>query len=274
MASIAIPASLKIACSSHHVIKKQQSQAKPGCCFGAKQATHVVTVDVEGKRMLNIAEQQENASVHNKGPKGVEGESEHVMDTGSSVPKLFHDARWKNGTWDLNMFVKDGKMDWDGVIVAEARRRKFLEMHPQVSTNQAPVLFRSSIIPWWAWIMRSHLPEAELLNGRAAMVGFFAAYLVDALTGLDMVGQTGNFICKTGLFMIVLGIILFRRTKDLGNLQKLVDEATFYDKQWQASWQNPDASNGTSEQSQKDYYADADKECQECEMGNMGFYGN
>ncbi|KAG6418516.1 hypothetical protein SASPL_120720 [Salvia splendens] len=29
----------------------------------------------------------------------------------------FHDARWKNGTWDLNMSVKEGRIDWESVIV-------------------------------------------------------------------------------------------------------------------------------------------------------------
>lgn len=69
--------------------------------------------------------------------------------------------------------------------------------------------------------------------GRAAMVGFFMAYIVDGLTGLDVVGQTGNFICKAGLFLTILGILLFRRSEDIENLKKLADEATFYDKQWQ-----------------------------------------
>lgn len=133
--------------------------------------------------------------------------------------------------------------------------------------------------------MHSHLPEAELLNGnstrtrapfgsvetdyvfgicnythihgtfcpgRAAMVGFFAAYFVDVLTRLDMVGQTGNFICKAGLFFTVVGIILFRRKEDLENIQKLAEEATFYDQQWQASWQDQDLGTaGTSKQSGK-----------------------
>ncbi|KAE8688081.1 hypothetical protein F3Y22_tig00111000pilonHSYRG00006 [Hibiscus syriacus] len=40
--------------------------------------------------------------------------------------------------------------------------------------------------------MRTYLPEAELLNGQAAMIGFFMAYAVDGLTGMDMIGQTGN----------------------------------------------------------------------------------
>ena len=81
-----------------------------------------------------------------------------------------------------------------------------------------------------------------LLVGRAAMVGFFMAYLVDALTGLDVVGQTGNFICKARLFVTVVSVILLRRTKDFENLKNLANEATFYDKQWQASWQDQNTS--------------------------------
>ena len=67
------------------------------------------------------------------------------------------------------------------------------------------------------------------------------AYLVDALTGLFVVGQTGNFICKVGLFVTVIGVILLRWTEDFENLKKLANEATFYDKQWQASWQDQNA---------------------------------
>lgn len=51
-------------------------------------------------------------------------------------------------------------------LFVEARRRKFLEMYPDSATNEEPVVFRSSIIPWWAWLLHSYLPQAELLNGR------------------------------------------------------------------------------------------------------------
>lgn len=47
----------------------------------------------------------------------------------------------------------------------EVRRRKWLEDNPESSSNDDPVVFDTSIIPWWAWIKRFHLPEAELLNG-------------------------------------------------------------------------------------------------------------
>ena len=76
------------------------------------------------------------------------------------------------------------------------------------------------------------------LVGQAAMVGFFVAYLVDPLTGLDVVGQTNNFICKAELFVTVISMILLRRTKDFENLKNLADEATFYDKHWQALWKD------------------------------------
>ncbi|KAJ4888596.1 Chlorophyll A-B binding family protein [Raphanus sativus] len=76
----------------------------------------------------------------------------------------FQDAKWINGRWDLKQFEKEGKTDWDSVIVSEAKRRKWLEDSPETSTNDEPVLFDTSIIPWWAWMKRYHLPEAELLN--------------------------------------------------------------------------------------------------------------
>ncbi|CAH9139659.1 unnamed protein product [Cuscuta epithymum] len=93
------------------------------------------------------------------------GESQNGRDEKSHPLPRFSDNRWKNGSWDLNVFVRNGRMDWDSVIVAEARRRKCLEVFPEAAMNQEPVLFRSSIIPWWpAWIMHSHLPQAEILN--------------------------------------------------------------------------------------------------------------
>lgn len=154
-----------------------------------------------------------------------------------SVVKKFKDPRWVNGSWDLQQFRRDGKADWDAVIDAEARRRKWLEDNPESSSNQEPVVFDTSIIPWWAWIKKFHLPEAELLNGRAAMVGFFMSYFVDSLTGLGVVDQMSNFFCKTLLFVAVAGVLIVRKNEDLETVKKLIDESTFYDKQWQATWQ-------------------------------------
>ncbi|XP_050225580.1 light-harvesting complex-like protein 3 isotype 1, chloroplastic [Mercurialis annua] len=238
MAAISISASLQRACSSHHVTtNKQQSQSRPARSLGSKQATHVVTLNVdESPKSLSIPEEHHKSVSQSDGLKNADSKS-NGSETEFSGPK-FVDERWKKGTWDLNMFVKDGQMDWDGLILAEAKRRKFLEMYPEISTNEEPVLFRSSIIPWWAWLKRSYLPEAELINGRAAMVGFLMSYVVDGLTGLDMVGQAGNFICKAGLFVTVISIMVLRRTEDFNNLKNLADEATLYDNQWRSSWKD------------------------------------
>lgn len=158
-------------------------------------------------------------------------------------PPAFKDPRWVGGTWDLKQFGDVGKTDWDAVIEAEARRRLWLEDNPESSNNENPVLFDTSIIPWWAWVKKYHLPEAELLNGRAAMIGFFMAYFVDSLTGVGLVDQTGNFFCKTLLFISVVGVLLIRKNEDIETLKKLIEETTFYDKQWQATWRNDKDSN-------------------------------
>nr|GMD78707.1 light-harvesting complex-like protein 3 isotype 2, chloroplastic [Ipomoea batatas] len=172
---------------------------------------------------------------------------------GAPAPEVvskFRDPRWVGGSWELSQFQRDGKTNWDGVIDAEVKRRKWLEDNPETTSNQDPVVFDTSIIPWWAWMKRFHLPEAEILNGtikiititpkaiarRAAMLGFFSAYLVDSLTGLGLVDQMGNFFCKTLLFVAVGGILLVRKNEDIEALKRFVEETTFYDKQWQASW--------------------------------------
>jgi hypothetical protein len=177
-------------------------------------------------------------------------------------------------------------------MIPEARRRKWLEDYPEATNTDEAVVFDTSIIPWWAWMKRFHLPEAEKLNGnilnshhgaiyitktnvlffftnvqtagsnslcpwiphtdptfssndmayiyagRAAMVGFFMAYFVDSLTGVGLVDQMGNFFCKTLLFVAVAGVLLIRKNEDLDSLKKIIDETTFYDKQWQATWQD------------------------------------
>ncbi|EYU31720.1 hypothetical protein MIMGU_mgv1a012232mg [Erythranthe guttata] len=148
----------------------------------------------------------------------------------------FKDARWVGGTWDLKQFGKDGQTNWDAVIDAEVKRRKWMQDNPQSSSNEEPVIFDTSIVPWWSWVKRFHLPEAELLNGRAAMVGFFMAYFVDSLTGVGLVDQMGNFFCKTLLFVAVGGVLLIRKNEDIEKVKKLLEETTFYDKQWQATW--------------------------------------
>ncbi|WJZ82555.1 hypothetical protein VitviT2T_002305 [Vitis vinifera] len=194
---------------------------------GAGTSTSATTVEPE-----KAEEKAPEAAVLDSQPNGAAAAGDVVLVT------KFEDLKWVGGTWDLKQFETDGKTNWDAVIDAEVRRRKWLEDNPESSSNDDPVVFDTSIIPWWAWIKRFHLPEAELLNGRAAMIGFFMAYLVDSLTGVGLVDQMGNFFCKTLLFVAVVGVLLIRKNEDLETLKKLVDETTFYDKQWQASWQD------------------------------------
>ncbi|KAJ0242658.1 Light-harvesting complex-like protein 3 isotype 2 [Hirschfeldia incana] len=167
------------------------------------------------------------------------------LTTTTTTEIKFQDVKWVNGTWDLKQFEKEGKTDWDSVIVSEAKRRKWLEDNPETTTNDEPVLFDTSIIPWWAWMKRYHLPEAELVNGRAAMIGFFMSYFVDSLTGVGLVDQMGNFFCKTLLFVAVAGVLFIRKNEDLDKLKGLFEETTLYDKQWQAAWQEPESSSTT-----------------------------
>ncbi|XP_057477797.1 light-harvesting complex-like protein 3 isotype 1, chloroplastic [Actinidia eriantha] len=198
---------------------------------GSGGVSSTATIDDQKVSEAPVAD-SEPKSVAEEGPNGSPAAA--VMEAQAK----FVDSRWVGGTWDLKQFVKDGKTDWDAVIDAEVRRRKWLEDDPESSSNDDPVIFDTSIIPWWAWIKRFHLPEAERLNGRAAMVGFFMAYLVDSLTGVGLVDQMGNFFCKTLLFVAVAGVLLIRKNEDIETLKKLIEETTFYDKQWQATWQD------------------------------------
>lgn len=119
MASISISASLQRACCSNHVTKKQKPQPRTARSLETKQTTnHVVTLNVEGQKSLGAAEQvQENSPSYINKAENAENKAKDDLDSEFSVPK-FTDERWKNGTWDLNMFVRNGKMDWDSLIVA------------------------------------------------------------------------------------------------------------------------------------------------------------
>lgn len=46
-----------------------------------------------------------------------------------------------------------------------------------------------------------------------------------------------SFFGKLLLHITVFGILLIRQTSDLSKYKNLLDEATFYDKQWNASWE-------------------------------------
>lgn len=171
-----------------------------------------------------------------------EGKAPAAATLGKTSPALslgtFDDPRWKNGTWDLSQFTTDGKTDWDAVIDAEVVRRKILETNPVSSNNEDEVVFDTSIVPWWAWVKRFHLPEAELLNGRAAMIGYASGWLVDAATGIGLVDQQNSFFGKLLLFISVVGVLAIRKTSDVDTIRDLAKESTYYDKQWQATWKD------------------------------------
>lgn len=152
----------------------------------------------------------------------------------------FRDFRWKNGRWDFSSPAfkqANGEMDWDAVIDAEMDRRKLLETTPIPCTNEDPVLFDTAEIPWWAWVRRFHLPEAEKLNGRAAMLGYVLAGLVDMVSGAGLVDQQESFLGKLALHICVFGVLLVRNSGDVEKYKNLLDEATFYDKQWSSTWE-------------------------------------
>ncbi|KAH6554581.1 hypothetical protein KP509_1Z323500 [Ceratopteris richardii] len=95
-----------------------------------------------------------------------------------------------------------------------------------------------------------HLQTCKSLYfaGRAAMIGFFMAYVVDSLTGVGLVDQTSNFFGKLLLFISVLGVLFIRKNEDLETIKQLAQEWTFYDKQWQATWQDEQTSGSKQEQ--------------------------
>lgn len=109
MASIGVNAAMHRACSSPHLTTKEvkePSQLGATRSLGTKQASTLVSLNVEGQNAIITPQKQEKNNVAENG---------HEIEI-SSVK--FVDERWKQGTWDLNMFVKSGKMDWDALIVA------------------------------------------------------------------------------------------------------------------------------------------------------------
>ena len=61
-------------------------------------------------------------------------------------------------------------------------------MTRQAFKYEPPERFGESLTTARPW-NRSALAEVELLNGRAAMLGFMAAILVERVTGYGIVGQ-------------------------------------------------------------------------------------
>ena len=58
-----------------------------------------------------------------------------------------------------------------------------------------------------------------------------------AAGGAGLVDLHQSFLGKTALFLTVAFCLTVRRLEDLDTLEVLADEATFYDKQWNATWE-------------------------------------
>lgn len=153
------------------------------------------------------------------------------------VDGVFTDPRWVDGRWDTAQFQDiNGEVNWDSVIDAEMERRNMLEESPTPSVNDS-VNFDTSDIPWWAWVRRFHLPVAEKLNGRAAMLGYAAALVVEQFSGSGLLEQQNSFLGKLLLHITIFGVLLIREFGDVEKYRNLIDEAFFYDRQWNASWE-------------------------------------
>lgn len=69
------------------------------------------------------------------------------------------------------------------------------------------------------------------------MMGYLLAGVVDLMSGSGLVDQQESFFGKLALHVVVFGILLVRNTSDIDKFRGLIDEATFYDKQWNATWE-------------------------------------
>lgn len=68
-------------------------------------------------------------------------------------------------------------------------------------------------------------------------MGYLFAFLVDSATGVGLVDQQNSFLGKVALHIIVFGTLLVRNVDNIPFYKNLIDEATFYDKQWNATWE-------------------------------------
>lgn len=69
------------------------------------------------------------------------------------------------------------------------------------------------------------------------MVGYALAWVVDSLSGVGLVDQQNSFLGKLLLHVAVFAILIFRTADVIPKYKNLIDEATFYDKQWGATWE-------------------------------------
>ena len=60
-----------------------------------------------------------------------------------------------------------------------------------------------------------------------------------AATGAGLADQQGSFLGLLALHLTVFGILLFRTSDSIPAFKNLLEEATFYDKQWAATCASP-----------------------------------
>jgi len=207
------------------------------------QTVRCVAADAEAKPKRKPSPLDTGGTLTGKKAAGKDAGGKALGDLGGSYffsagdTTVFEDTRWKDGCWDFEMFKGgDGEVDWNGVIDAEVRRRKILQDYPAACDATVPVTFDLAMIPWKVWVTRFHLPEAEKANGRAAMIGFFSAYMVDLVFHVSIADQMNSFVGKALLLATIVSTLAIRRNEDLDMLKNLADEATFYDRQWAATW--------------------------------------
>jgi hypothetical protein len=58
------------------------------------------------------------------------------------------------------------------------------------------------------------------------------------MSGAGLVDQQESFLGKLALHVVVFAILIVRNTTDIQKFKGLLDEATFYDKQWNATWED------------------------------------
>ncbi|CAA2982941.1 Hypothetical predicted protein, partial [Olea europaea subsp. europaea] len=112
MASIDVTASVERVFDSQHITKKQPPQTRHTCL---KQATNVVTPNFNGLKLAN--NQEKSPFLTSKTSRKAREEIESSNDA-ELLYTRFSDERLKNEMWDINMFIRHGRMDWDAMIVA------------------------------------------------------------------------------------------------------------------------------------------------------------
>jgi hypothetical protein len=53
--------------------------------------------------------------------------------------------------------------------------------------------------------------------------------------GAGLLDQQNSFLGKVALHVVVFALLLFRTSTDVAKYKNLFDEATYYDKQWNAT---------------------------------------